>query len=50
MPIPCVLATQVVFYATEQEYHQTTLFNYLGNAVTETPNLSAEIDRRIHRE
>ena len=46
MPIPRTPATQIV-NATEQQYHQTTSFTYLGGAVTETPNLSDEIDRRI---
>ena len=33
--------------AMGQQYRQTTSFNYLGGAVTETPNLSDEIDRLI---
>ena len=41
-------AKQIVFNATGQQYHrQTTPFAYLGGSVTETSNLSAEIDQRI---
>ena len=29
MPIPCAQATQIVFTATGQQYHQTTCFSYL---------------------
>ena len=47
MPIPHAPATQIVFNAMGQQYCQTTSFAYLGGAVTETPKLSAEIDRRI---
>ena len=46
MPIPRAPARQIVF-ATGQRYRQTTSFTHLGNAVTETPNLSDEIDRYI---
>ena len=48
--ICCILnftAPKVVFNATEQQYRQTTSFTYLGGTVTEMPNLSDEIDRRI---
>ena len=47
MPIPRAPATEIVFNATGQEYRQTTSFTYLGGTVTETSNLSGEIDRRI---
>ena len=47
MPIPRASATKIVFNATGQQYRQTTSFTYLGGTVTETPNLSDEIDRRI---
>ena len=47
MPIPRAAATKIVFNATGQQYRQTTSFGYLGGTVTETPNLSDEIDRRI---
>ena len=48
MPIPRTPATKIVFNATGQQYRQTTSFTYhLGGAVTEIPNLSDEIDRRI---
>ena len=47
MPIPRASATKIVFNATRQQYRQTTSFIYLGGTVTEIPNLSDEIDRRI---
>ena len=47
MPSPRAPATQIIFNATRQQYRQTTSFIYLGGAVTEIPNLSDEIDRRI---
>ena len=47
MPISRAPATKIVFNGTGQEYRQTTSFTYLGGTVTETPNLSDEIDRRI---
>ena len=47
MPIPRARATKIVFNATGQQYRQTTSFTYLGGTVTETPNLSDEIDWRI---
>ena len=47
MSISCAPATQIVFNATGQQYRQTTSFTYLGGTVTETPNLSDEIDRRF---
>ena len=47
MPIPHAPATKIVFNATGQQYRQTTSFTYLGGTVTEMPNLSDEIDRRI---
>ena len=47
MSIPHASATKIVFDATGQQYRQTTSFAYLGGTVTETPNLSDEIDRRI---
>ena len=40
-------ATNIDFNATGQQDRQTTSFTYLGGKVTETPNLSDEIDRRI---
>ena len=46
MPIPRAPATKRVFNATGQQYRQTTSFTYLGGTVTETSNLSDEIDRR----
>ena len=51
MPIPHAPTTQmIVFNTTGLQYHQTTSFTYLVGAVTETPNLSHEIDRRIRTE
>ena len=47
MPIPHAPATKIVFSATGQQYRQTTSFTYLGGTVTEVPNLSDEIDRRV---
>ena len=47
MPIPHGLVTPITINAAGQHYRQTASFIYLGGAVTETPNLSAEIDRRI---
>ena len=48
MPIWRAPATKIVFNATGQQYRQTTSFTYyLGGTVTETSNLSDEIDRRI---
>ena len=47
MPIPRAPATKIVFNATGQQYRQTTSFTYLGGTVTETSNLSDEIDRWI---
>ena len=47
MPIPHAPATKIVLNTTRQEYRQTTPFTYLGGTVTETPNLSDEIDRGI---
>ena len=47
MPILRATATKIVFNATGQQYRQKTSFAYLGGTVTETPNLSDEIDRRI---
>ena len=47
MPIPRAPATKIVFNATGQQYRQTTSFTYLGGTVSETPNLSDEIDQRI---
>ena len=46
MPIPHGLA-QITINAAGQHYRQTASFIYLGGTVTETPNLSVEIDRRI---
>ena len=48
MPIPLAPATHIVFNATGQQHRQTTSFTYLWMAVTESLNLSDEIDRRIH--
>ena len=50
MPIPRAPVTQIVFNVTGQHHRQTTFFTYLGGTVTETPNLSDEIDRRIRAE
>ena len=47
MPIPRASATKIVFNATGKQYRQKTSFTYLGGTVTESPNLSDEIDRRI---
>ena len=47
IPIPRAPATKIVLNATGQQYRQTTSFTYLGSTVTETPNLSDKIDRRI---
>ena len=46
MPIPRAPATKTVFNATGQQYRQTTSLTYMGGTVTETLNLSDEIDRR----
>ena len=46
MPMSRAPATKIVFNATRQQYRQTTSFTYMGGTVTETPNLSDEIDRR----
>ena len=47
MPILRSPATKIVSNATGKQYRQTTSFTYLGGTVTETPNLSDKIDRRI---
>ena len=47
MPIPCAPIRQIIFNATGKQYRQTTSFTYLGGTITETPNLSDEIYRRI---
>ena len=47
MPIPHGLVTPITINAAGQHYRQTASLIYLGGAVTETPNLSVEIDRRI---
>ena len=47
MQISRAEAKEIVFNATGQQYRQTTSFAYLGGPVTESPNLSDEIDRRI---
>ena len=47
MSISRASATKIVFNATGQQYGQTTSFTYLEGTVTETQNLSDEIDRRI---
>ena len=47
MPISRAPATKIVFNATGKQYCQTTSFTYLGGTMTETLNLSDEIDRRI---
>ena len=46
MPIPRAPATKVVFNTTGQQYRQTTSFVYLGGTLTETSNMTDEIDRR----
>ena len=48
MPILRAPRTKIVFNATGKQYHQTTSFAYLEGTVTETPNLSDEINRRIY--
>ena len=48
LPIPRAPAPKIGFNATGQQYRQITSFTYLGGTVTETPNLSDKIDRRIH--
>ena len=50
MSISRAPATQIVFNAAGQLCRPITSFTYLGGAVTETPNLSDEIDRRIRAE
>ena len=45
LSIPHAPATQIVFDTTGQRYRQTTFFTCLSGTVTETPNLSDEIDR-----
>ena len=47
MPIPYGLVTPIAINAAGPHYRQTASVIYLGGAVTETPNLSVEIDRRI---
>ena len=47
MPISRAPAAEVVFNATGKQYRHNLLHLYLGGTVTETPNLSAKIDRRI---
>ena len=47
MPIPHGLVTPITINEAGQHYRQSASFIYLGGAVTETPNLSAEIDRRV---
>ena len=47
MPIPRKPTTKIIFNATGRQYRRTTSFTYLGGTVTETPNLSDEIDPRI---
>ena len=47
MLIPRAPVTKIIFNAAGQQYRQTTSFTYLGGTVTETLNLSDEIDRRI---
>ena len=47
MPIPRAPATKIVFNATGQQYRQTTSFTCLGGNVTDSPNLSDEIDGRV---
>ena len=47
MPIQRAPATEIVLNATGQQYRQITSFTYLGGTLTETPNLSDEIDRWI---
>ena len=47
MPIPHGLVTSITINAAGQHYRQTASFIYLGGAVTEIPNLSVDIDRRI---
>ena len=48
MPILCVPATQTVFNATGHQSYQITS-THLRGAVTETPNLSVNTERRNHR-
>ena len=49
MPIPrAALATKIVFSTTGQQYRQTISFTFLEGTVTENPNLSDDIDWRIH--
>ena len=47
IPIPRAPATQIIFNAPGQQYSHTSSSLSLGEAVTETPNLLDEIDRRI---
>ena len=47
MSIPHGPVMPITINAAGQHYRQTASFIYLGGAVTETPNLSVEIDRRI---
>ena len=47
MSIPRAPATKIDFNATGQQYRQTDSFTYSVDTVTETPNLSDEIDRQI---
>ena len=47
MPIRRAPATKIAVNAMGQQYRQTIYFTYLGGTVTETPNLSDEIDCRI---
>ena len=48
MPIPHGLVTPITINAAGKNDRQNASFIYLEGAVTETPNLSVEIDRRIH--
>ena len=48
MPPPRTPRTMVRIEAAGQIYKPVQSFNYLGGAVTETPNMSVEITRRTH--
>ena len=47
LPISHAPATLIAFTTMGQQYGQTTSLIYLGGAITESPKLLVEIDRRI---
>ena len=47
LPIPHLPATPIAFTTAGQQYQQITSVTYVGDTITESSRLSAEIDRRI---